>query len=217
MRSGGLPHLLFCGEREFGKTKFASAVAEELGAQFTLVRAADLLKPLDLTGVFARMVARQVLTITEVDILGSELLDFLVQAVSTFQVKLVIAGKTFSLPMPPFTFIGTTSQLELVDERLRRWCIPCQFAPYTLVQAAQIARQIGHDRGLSFDESVASEIAAQCHLKPGEISTFLQRVANHLAPGPANQRIDPASLRLTTTISRECSFRWRPMSARRPR
>lgn len=193
-----LPHMLFCGEKEFGKLSFASAVAKDLGAGFTLLRAEDLVKPLDLTGTFASLNARAVLVITDVDTLSSKLLDFLTQAVSTFQVRVEIGVEnptTHTLPIPPFTFIGTTTKPSLVDERLRRCCIPCQFVPYTLEQAAQIALQIGHDRGLSLDEAAASEIATHCHRKPGEISVFLQRVGNHLASGPSS-RIDPASLGL---------------------
>jgi HJR/Mrr/RecB family endonuclease len=192
---GALPHILFCGEREFGKLSFAAAVANELGVGFTLLRAGDPLTRLDLTGALSNLHRRDILAITYLDMLRPEALDVLTQAISTFKVRILVGVRPHTLPTPPFTFIGTTSKPWSVDERLRRWCIACQFAPYTLEQAAQIALQMGHARGLSLDEAVSSEIAAQCHLKPGEISVFLQRVANHLALGPSN-RIDLASLHL---------------------
>jgi HJR/Mrr/RecB family endonuclease len=177
------------------QAELLAAVAKELEAGFTLLRARDLLTRLDLTGPLSNLHRRDIIAIADLDVLRPEPLDVLTQAVSTFHVKVLVGARPHVLPMPPFTFIGTTSKPWSVDERLRRWCIACQFAPYTLEQAARIALQMGHAKGLSLDEAVASEVAEQCHLRPGEISVFLQRVANHLALGP-NNLIDLANLRL---------------------
>jgi len=189
-----LPHLVFCGENASGKLTFASGVATELGAAFKSLAAGDMTSLLDLTGPFSNLHRGDVLAVTEVDSLKPAFVSLLTQALSTFHVPIVIGNRTHTLPMPQFTFIGTTCKPWLVDERLLRWCIPCQFAPYTHEEAAQIALRIGSQRGLILDEAAALNAAEQCHLKPGEISVFLQRVANHRAFGNDN-RIDRNKLR----------------------
>jgi HJR/Mrr/RecB family endonuclease len=77
----------------------------------------------------------------------------------------------------------------MVDERIRRWCIPCQFSSYSQREAEEIVLRIAHKKGLPLDANGATEIAVQCSFKPGEAEIFLQKVANHF-PFKPSDRID---------------------------
>lgn len=157
-----------------------------------------LVKFLDLTGALTTVRARQVLAINDVEAIRPPIFDGLIEAISNFQVSLMIGAgagaRKHMIPLPKFTFVGTTSKPWLVDDRLRRWCIPCQFASYTLEEAAQIVMRIAQEKSILLDLDAAFDVAAQFRLRPGEVATFLQRVASHSPFGPSDQ-IDRSRLR----------------------
>jgi len=201
LNSVAFPHLLLCGEKESGKKRFAGAIAGELGVQFTAAEADNLTKPLDLNGLLTNLAARQLLAIADIETLRQPLLDILVQAVADFHVDIVIGAgpgaRTHSIALPNFSFVGITSKPWLVDERLRRWCIPCEFSPYTSDEAAQIVMQIAAEKGLLLAPEAACDLATYCAFRPGAAATLLQRIANHFQFAPS-ERIDSARLREIT-------------------
>jgi hypothetical protein len=192
-----LPHLLLCGEREQGKLTFAAAVAEEMTTSISSASAEALARLLGLTGLLSNVRQGQVVGVSDVESLQSSVLDGLVEAVSAFRVHICVGvgpnAKTHILPVPKFTFVGTSSKPWLVDERIRRWCIPCKFAPYSQEEAAQIVLRIAHKKGIQIDATAASEIATRCQLRPGEAEVFLQKLANHFS-FKGSDRIDHALL-----------------------
>ena len=188
-----LPHLLLCGDKEQGKVTFATCIAQEMGVPCSCARAEGLAATLDLTGLLSNVRTRQLLVIGEVDALRPPVLDPFAQAISTFQVNITVGAgpgaRVHTLPMPKFSVVATTSKPWMVDERIRRWCIPCQFAPYSQREAEEIVLRIAHKKGLPLDADAAAEIAARCNFKPGEAEVFLQKVANHFSFKPSD-RID---------------------------
>ncbi len=184
-KSGGLtiPHLLLCGDKECGKTTFAIAIATELGVGFISTSGDRLVQMPDLTGILATVSPREILTINDIDAIRPSVVDQLVLALSGFEIKITIGtgpgARTHRIALPQFTLIATTTKPWLVDEKLRRWCITCQFASYTQEEAAQIVMRIAQAKGVFLDMDAASDIAVQCKLKPGEADVFLQRVATH--------------------------------------
>jgi Holliday junction resolvasome RuvABC ATP-dependent DNA helicase subunit len=184
-KAGGLafPHLLLCGEKEQGKITFAAAIAQELGVPFCSSSAGALEKPLDLTGALTNLKPCEIFVIGEIEALRPAFLDCLTLALSSFQMEIKIGERIHSIRLPQFTLIGTTSKPWLVDERLRRWCIACQFAPYTPDEATQIVIRIARDKNIPLDREAASDVAAQYRFKPGEAEIFLQRVASYFPIG----------------------------------
>lgn len=184
-KAGGLalPHLLLCGERECGKMTFAADIAEELCVHFDSVSGDSWTQPQDLTGILTNVRHRSVLGISNIDTIRPSMLGVLVPAISNFYMHIMIGAgpgaRMHRLSIPTFTVIGTTSKPWLVDEKLRRWCIACQFASYTPVEATQIVMRIARAKGVPLDIDAASDVARQCKLKPGEAEVFLQRVASH--------------------------------------
>jgi len=180
-----LPHLLLCGDSGQGKMVLAASMAEDLGVKFLSSSADRFINVADLNGLLSNIGSNQVLAISDIETLRSPILNVLVDAVSTFRIDIVVGAganaKKYSLPTLTFTFVGTTSKPWLLDERLRRWCTPCQFAPYSTAEAAQIAIRIGQKRGVPIHQTAAAELAAQCHRRPGDIDVFIQRIANHRA------------------------------------
>jgi hypothetical protein len=184
-RAGGLtlPHLLLCGEKECGKTTFGSAIAEELGVPLLSASGQTLVRFLDLSGLLINLGLHGVLVIGDIETIRSPVSELLIQAISSFQITMEIGSgpgaRKHTIAIPQFTLIGTTSKPWLVDEKLRRWCIACQFGPYTPEEAAQIVLRIAEARGVFLDTDAACDVAVQCKLKPGEAEVFLQRVATH--------------------------------------
>jgi len=186
-----LPHLLICGGKEHGKTTFAAAIAAEMGAQFSLVSGATLVSHLDLTGLASNLKNGQLFAVADVESVAPPVLEDLVEAISAFRITIRVgvgpSAKVHSLPLPKFTFVCTSSKPWLVDERLRRWCIPCQFASYSQEEAGEIVRAIARKKGLQIDADAASEIASQCKRRPGDVEVFLQKVANHFSFVPSDR------------------------------
>jgi Holliday junction resolvasome RuvABC ATP-dependent DNA helicase subunit len=192
------PHLLLCGEREQGKLTFAAHIAGELGTPFSSVSAGIIAKSLDLTGLLSNICSRQIFAISDVDALCTPALDLLAEAISTFRCEILVGASSgariHSLPLPKFSFVGTTSKPWLVDERLTRWCIPCKLAPYRPEEATQIVLRIAQEKCIPLDFDAASDLAVQCRYKPGEANIFLQKVANSF-PFKSSDRINRSSLR----------------------
>jgi hypothetical protein len=193
-----LPHLLFCGEKEQGKMTFAAGIAQELGVPLGPLSTENLLTRLDLNGVLTNIKPRQILAIRDIDAIRPDVLGHLVEAISRFRIEILIGSgpgaRKLPMDFPRFTFIGTTTKPWMVDEQIRRWCIPCTFAPYSHTEATEIVVRIAQDKGVRLNIDAASDIAAQCKLRPGEAKVFLQRLSNHLPVGDIDC-VDRAILR----------------------
>ena len=142
---------------------------------------------------------REILVIEESEGIPSPpVLELLVQSISSFQIKIQIGGgpgaREHAIRLPQFTLIATTTKPWLVNEKIRRWCIACQFASYTPEEATQIVMRIARAKRIPLELDAASDVAIQCKLKPGEAVVFLQRVATHFT-FTGTERIDLARLR----------------------
>jgi hypothetical protein len=186
-----LPHLLLCGDKERGKATFATCIAQQMGVPCSSARAEALVRTLDLTGLLSNVRAREVLVIDEVDALRPPVLDDLVQAISTFRVDIIVGvgagAKLHTLPIPRFSVVATTSKPWMIDERIRRWCIPYQFSSYSQDEGEDIVLRIAHKKGLPLDADAAIEVAVRCNFRLGEAEVFLQKVANHFSFKPSDR------------------------------
>ena len=180
-----VPHLLLCGRKEQGKSSLAAALAAEMGVAFSCVSAEAMEKTLDLTGPLTSVCERGIFTVSEVESLRPALADILVDVISALHFDIAIGvgpgARTHTIAMPRFTFVGTSSKPWLVDERIRRWCIPCEFAGYSEVEAAEIVMAIAKKKGIQLDADAAYEVASRCKGKPGDAEVFLQKAINHFS------------------------------------
>ncbi len=185
-----LPHLLISGEAEQGKMTFAAAIATEMEVPFCSLPAENLVKPLDLSGVLTNLHPRQIMSIQNVEIIRTAFFEVLIRAISSFSFEIMIGAgpgaRTHEVSLPRFTFIGTTSKPWLVDERIRRWCTSCTFAPYTSEELTVIVQRIASNKGILLDLEAASDLATQCR-RPGEAEVLLQRIANYFPRKPFNR------------------------------
>ncbi len=142
-----------------------------------------------------KITAREVLAVANVDALRPNISEYLLQAISEFRFDFLIGtgagARTATFDIPKFSFVGTTSKPWLVDARVRRWCIPIQFSPYTQDEVAEIVKRIAQTKDLCLDDEAASQVAMQSNLKLGEADVFLQKVRNHFSFNRAD-RIDRA-------------------------
>jgi hypothetical protein len=193
-----LPHLLLCGEKESGRKRFAEGIANEMEVHFTAVAAESFTKLIDFTGVLTNTSEKQILVISEIDLLSKPLVDLLVRVLSVSQVDILIGAgpgaRTHSVDIPVFTLVGTTTKPWLVDQRLRQNCIPCQFSNYSLEETAVIALQIGAENGLTLTQEAALDLAKQCGCQPGAAALLLHKIAKGFRFNPSD-RIDQARLR----------------------
>lgn len=193
-----LPHLLLCGQKESGKKRFAAAIADELGVTFTSAESNHLVKSFDLAGLFTNLARNAILMISDIELLREFLLDHLVRTVSGGGVEMLIGAgsgaRTHMIEIPPFTFIGTTTKPWMVHEKLRRWCVPCEFVPYSLDQVIRIVLQVAIDEGLALTPDAAECVAKQCKGHLGDATLLLRKIANHFRSSHSTT-IDQARLR----------------------
>jgi hypothetical protein len=193
-----LPHLLLCGEKESGRKRFAEGIANQMEVPFDAVAAESFKKLSDFTATFFNICEKQILVISEIDLLSKPIVDVLSDVLLTAKIDIVIGSgpeaRTHSIGLPVFTLVGTTTKPWLVDQRLRQNCIPCEFSNYSLEETAGIALQIGAENGLTLTQEAALDIAERCGCQPGAAALLLHKIARSFRINPSD-RIDQARLR----------------------
>jgi Holliday junction DNA helicase RuvB len=188
-----LPHLLFCGPPDMGKGTLAVVLANELGTTVQMTQGELLKGPADLMPYLTNAAEGSIVFIEEINRLGQSAEEFLYSAVETFRVDIVHgAGKnarTVTVPLKPFTLIGTTSKPSQ-SARYRRLMIAYEFASYAAEEIAEIVIILGKAHALVIELDSAMTLAAHLDGTPGDALTLVKRLADYFA-GDADGRISP--------------------------
>jgi len=179
-----LPHLLFCGPSEIGKKTLAKCLAYEKQVNVRIAVGPSIERPGDLGALVTNCDEGDLLVIAEIESLNKGLLEPLIQVIGDSQIELEVgvgpAARVIKLPLKPFTLIGTTSKPSQIDKRLRRWMIPCDFAPYTLNELAQIITRLAAEDGSSVENSAAELLAEFSGGSPGNGKVLLKRLRGYV-------------------------------------
>lgn len=177
------PHLLLNGRTEMGKRTLALAIVHEIGAGIISCDSSLLQKPGDLALILTHLEAGDILLLEAIESLNKELLSRLLVAMEEGILDLNVgqgpSRRSVRLAIHPFTLVGTTTKLTQVDQRLRRWLIVLNLAPYDLEQISELVMVLAEQQGLLILPEAARLLAEYCDGSVGSTRVLVKRVRNY--------------------------------------
>jgi Holliday junction DNA helicase RuvB len=183
-RREALDHVLLYGPPGLGKTTLAYVIANELGVSVRATSGPVLEKPGDLAGMLTNLQEREVLFIDEIHRMPTTIEETLYPAMEDYQLDIVIGqgpgARSYKVPVPPFTLIGSTTRAGLLTSPLRsRFGIVHRLDFYTGADLQEIVRRSARILGVAIDDAAADEIARRSRGTPRIVNRLLRRVRDY--------------------------------------
>ena len=175
-----LPHILLCGPPGRGKATIAQAVAREMNALCQFVAANSLRRGADICGILAKLGRGHVLAVLDIDTIQEVVLEFLLPAVQDFKfVVPLMHPRSVTIPIPPFTLIGTTSKRSRVNERLAQWMTSYDLAPYTDDDMQKLLSHLATREGLTLAPDASELLVQYSESSPQTAFALLKRLKTY--------------------------------------
>jgi len=118
-----LDHILFYGPPGLGKTTFAMAIANEIGASIKITSGPAIERQGDLAAILTSLKKNDVLFIDEIHRLSKVVEEILYPAMEDGVLNIImgkgVSAKTIRLTLEPFTLIGATTQVGKISSPMR--------------------------------------------------------------------------------------------------
>ncbi len=179
-----LPHIMLSASPEMGKVTLAKAVADEIGVKAVSLSSQKIKLVGDLASVLTNLSPGDILVVEDISGFNKSIDNLLYQAIESGLIDIVIgkgsSARTVQLELPPFTVITTTSKPWQIDEKIRRWFVVYDFAPYTKENVRDIFIKLAKKQGFEIDKEAAGALVGFCNGSPGNIAVFVKRISHYI-------------------------------------
>jgi len=189
-RGEAVDHVLLLGPPGHGKTTLARLVAETAGTSFLPMVGPAVARAADLVSVLVQVEPRAVLFIDEIHRLPVAIAEMLYTAMEDRRIDIVVGepgqGRAVSIPLPPFTLVGATTNPGGLPGPLRqRFGIHVRIEPYRDDELARIAGTSAARVGLALAPGLDAEIARRSRGTPRVAVQLVRRLLDAAAAAGA--------------------------------
>jgi Holliday junction DNA helicase RuvB len=175
-------HTLFLGPSGVGKTTFAQALANELGAEYREIFAPTMKDPALLIEILQSIPAGGVIFVDEIHALPSKVQEVLYTALEDGKIsgRNARTKQMYTIQFKPFTMIGATTHEGLLNEPLRkRFPNNVRMRPYSIAELSALLTKAAYNQfNLQLAPNIASRIASVAQGTPRVGRNLLQCVVD---------------------------------------
>lgn len=184
MRGEPIDHVLLYGPQGLGKTTLAQVIANEMGADITIISGPAIEKTGDLAAILSQLKPYDVLFIDEIHRLQKVISETLYSAMEDFVIDIVIGresdARTIRLDLPPFTLIGATTTYGMLAGPLRdRFGATYKLDFYSDDELQRICERTARIYGNEIDPKSSREIARRSRGTPRIVNRIFKRVRDY--------------------------------------
>ena len=180
-RKEPIDHVLLYGPQGLGKTTLAQVIANEMGANITIISGPAIEKTGDLAAILSQLQPYDCLFIDEIHRLPKVVSETLYSAMEDFVIDIVIGrdsdAKTIRLDLPPFTLIGATTAYGMLTGPLRdRFGHTFKLDFYSDAELKKICERTAKIYGNEIDEDSSIEVAKRSRGTPRVTNRIFKRI-----------------------------------------
>lgn len=179
-----LPHMLFCGPPESGKSALACLLPNELDTTIQIATAPFLKKPGDLLPYLTNAKDGSIVLIKDIDSLNDSLCDYLLEVLENFKLGIPIGegmnARTVYMTLNRFTLIGTSCRPSRINKKLTPWMTVYDFKHYSQAQFSKIVEKMAIEADLNLSLEGLSLLVACCHESLETASVLVKKISVHL-------------------------------------